>query len=86
MPFSANIHLEIADHFTNPNSMDTLPWSCDFGPDLDHAETCGFYNHESGTILMVPHVGLTETEGTGPPLDSIHLQGKLMQIYKQNCG
>ena len=82
----ANIHLDQADHFTNQNAMDTLPWSCDFGPDLDRVETCGFYNHESGDIRIVPNEGLTETVGTGPPSESIHVHGNLFKIlYFYKC-
>ena len=60
----------------NPEAMEQLPWSCDFGETVAHFDLCGFKHGEQGTVQLVPHEGTTPTEGTGPPPENIEENGE----------
>ena len=73
-----NIYFSAGDSgnvYTNPTSMNQLPWSCNFGSNIEHVDYCGFIQDDTDDMEWIPIVGPTPTNYTGPPESSLDEHG-----------
>ena len=61
--------------FLNDESIDKLPWHCDFGETSQTEETCGFNLDEDSANNWTLAIGPTQTMLTGPSLQEATQHG-----------